>query len=192
MSLTLGVDIDSYAIHVCAIPGDGGPPTAVTHAIRKKGDSEHQAIGNVAYALAASLKDIRDARRGGPFLLPPGATLVEIPEAIEGVWIERGYGSSRRADFILGCIYGAVIVACGHVLPGVAVRPMKASDWKKQVTAVVGVRTKTGTAGNGNAPKAMANAACTEIWQNAWPLAIVPTDPNQLDAFGVALAASTL
>lgn len=177
MSLTLGIDIDSYAIHVCAMPGDGGPPTVVTRALRKKGDTEHQAIGSVNLALASAVNGIRET-------LPlPG---------IGGVWIERGYGTSRKADFILGCIYGAVVVACGHVLPGIAVRPMPASQWKKQVTAVVGIRTKQGVAGNGNASKAMANAACTEIWKNAWPLAIIPTDPNQLDAFGVAIAASTL
>lgn len=174
--LTLGVDIDSYAIHVCAIPAGGGPPTAVSHGIRKKGDDEHRAIGAVSFAFASAVHAIRSS----------------YPEPVGGVWVERGYGANRNADFILGCIYGAVIVASGHALPGVAVRQMKASQWKRHVTGERGVVTKKGGVGNGNAAKALANTVCTEIWLERWPDVYPPVDPNQLDAFGVAYAAAAL
>lgn len=190
--LTLGVDIDSYAIHVCAIPADGGPPTAVSHGIRKKGDDEHRAIGAVSFAFATAVNQIRRSFPSTPYTAGDGTVVGYMHPTVDGVWVERGYGANRNADFILGCIYGAVIVASGHALPGVAVRQMKASQWKRHVTGERGVVTKKGGVGNGNAPKALANTVCTEIWLERWPAVYPPVDPNQLDAFGVALTATTL
>lgn len=190
MSIVLGVDIDSYAIHVCAVPTDGGVPAVVSSALRKRGDDEHKAITAVASALGRAVVDIR-ALRPQAVMVGGGGTMVAIQqEDIGGVWVERGYGSSRRADFILGCIYGAVIVAAGHVLPGVAVRQMAVSTWKRSVTGACGIRTQAGMLGNGNVKKEVANQCCRQMWEAAWPLAIIPSDPNQLDAFGIAYTAS--
>lgn len=175
MNLTLGIDIDSYALHVCGLPDDGGPPVTAHATLRRKGDDEHRAIQQVAAALGNAARDIR--------------ALLDGDVKCRDVWIERGFGASRRADFVLGAIFGATIVACGHILPGAAARPMLAADWKREVTGTVGITTKTGGRGNGNVTKPVANDACLRIWRERWPLSIVPTDPNLLDAFGVAYAA---
>jgi hypothetical protein len=177
VSLTLGIDFDSYGLHVCALPDDGGPPVVVTAKLRKKGDGEHQAIQAVGAALANAVERVRVLHDGR--FTPPN-----VGEA----WIERGFGASRRADFVLGAIYGATIAASTSVLPGTAMRPLLAADWKRDITGECGITTKTGGRGNGNVKKEIANQCATQIWSDTWPLSIVPTDPNHLDAFSVAWA----
>lgn len=177
MSLTIGIDFDSYALHVCGLPDDGGPPCEVSASIRKRGDDEHRAFTMVASAFASATRHIRDTTG---------------IEAVSGVWIERGYGASRKADFVLGAIYGATFVAVGHVLPGVAARPLLAADWKRDVTGEMGITTKTGGRGNGNVKKEVANDCARQLWQREWPFTIVPTDPNLLDSFSIAWAGSRL
>ncbi len=184
MALTLGIDYDSYGLHVCALPDDGGPPVVVTAKLRKKGDDEHRAIQAVGAALSQSMEEIRHLLLYTPVKGGGGTT---APRARpREAWIERGFGSSRKADFVLGAIYGATIAAATSVLPGVAVRPLLLSTWKRAVTAECGITTKAGAPGNSMVKKPVANACATQIWSDLWPLAIVPTDPNHLDAFSVA------
>ncbi len=176
--MVIGVDIDSYHLHLCGISGDE-PPRVVSVPLRKRGDDEHSAVLAVATSFAVGARTIRD---------DPVVSNLAAMLPVESVWVERGYGPNRNADFVLGAIYGATFIAAHNTLPNAAVRPMLASSWKKHVTAETGITTKGGGAGNGNASKLMANRACMDIWHARWPLAIIPTDPNQLDAFGVALA----
>lgn len=190
--LTLGIDFDSYALHVCGLPDDGGPPVVQSEPIRKRGDDEHRAMMTVAQALAVATNKI-GMQIPVMSVIGGGGTVVAQPRvAISSVWIERGYGASRRADFVLGAIYGATFIAVAHVLPGVPARPMQARDWKRDLTGEMGITTKTGGRGNGNVKKEVANACARELWEREWPLAIIPTDPNQLDAFSIAWAASRL
>lgn len=189
MTLTVGIDFDSYGLHVCALPVDGGPPVVVTSPLRKRGgrDDEHRAIQACGMSLSAALAQIYEVTPGDRAAALTVQAGLKRPR-IESAWIERGFGSSRKADFILGAIYGATIAAAAQLIGYVPMRPMLASSWKREVTGEVGITTKAGGRGNGNAKKDLANACCLEIWRDRWPLAIAPGDPNQLDAFGVAWA----
>lgn len=188
MTLTLGLDFDSYGLHVCALPSDGGPPVVVTSKLRKKGDDEHRAIQTVGSALANAVEELRRLLLYTPVAGGGGTTVAQGTPKIEEAWIERGFGASRKADFVLGAIYGATIAVSTSVLPGVAVRPILLSTWKREVTAECGMFTKAGAPGNSMVKKPIANACASQIWSDTWPLSIVPTDPNHLDAFSVAFA----
>lgn len=172
----IGIDFSSYWLDACLVErADGGPVRRVRWArerLRKdRGESEEVAITNVRHALWACL-----------------ATLT-LGDA--DVYIERGYGASRRADFLLGCIYGALVAAVGS--GRMAWHSMPRAEWVRDVTATQGIVTKKGTPGNGNAPKAVANECCREILRGLYPMVVVDVadlGPDALDAFGVAYAGS--
>lgn len=168
MSLTIGCDFDSYRLHLCGLPNDGGPPLVEQATLRRSKDDELVAIQSVSGALAGAIHRLRQQRNP------------EVPESVSGIWIERGYGSSRKADFILGAIYGATIATGNHACPGVSIRPVNAARWKQHLGCP------------GNCRKDLANAQAAILWRASWPLAIIPTDPNVLDAFSIAHYAATL
>lgn len=172
MTLTVGVDFDSYRLHLCGLPNDGGPPLVEQAQLRRKGDDELVAIQSVSGALAGAIHRLRQQR--------PAALDQDKPEGVSGIWIERGYGTSRKADFILGAIYGATIATGNHACPGVSIRPVNAARWKQHLGCA------------GNCAKPVANAQAAILWRATWPLAIIPTDPNVLDAFSIAHYAATL
>lgn len=167
MSLVIGCDFDSYRLHLCGLPTDGGAPLVEQVQLRRKGDDEIVAIQAVSSALGGAVHRLRQQRNP------------ESPEAVDSVWIERGFGASRKADFILGCIYGATIATGNHACRQ-SIRPVMASDWKRHLGVA------------GNAKKEVANARAALLWRTRWPLAIIPSDPNVLDAFAIAHFAATL
>lgn len=165
--MKLGIDPDSWKLTLCSL----GPNLIEwqTAPIRSRGESLFDAIQGVAPALSLAV-----------------SRLSERPEM---VYIERGRGQHRSADFELGAIYGAVVVAIRRVLPNAHIEGVPLHEWKKAVTAEIGIVTMKGVPGNGNAPKEVANAACLEILQNLG-LSHGGLSADQLDAFGIVWAAS--
>lgn len=104
------------------------------------------------------------------------------------VWIERGYGQSRRADWILGAHFGAIWAAAAQVC---LVNPLDLREWKQAVTYSAGIGlTKKGT-GNGNAKKEVANEATLALLREYARLAY----GDRADAeppFGIAWTADML
>jgi hypothetical protein len=107
------------------------------------------------------------------------------------VWfLERGFGASRRSDFIMGAFTGAVFVSLSS-MPADAVNLMEAREWKSAVTEVSGIgRTKDGR-GNGNAKKEIANEAVKALLLLEG-IETVDWTPDQLDAAGIAFAGRRL
>jgi hypothetical protein len=166
----LGIDTDTWKLTLCSISGWEEPEIVEwqTAPLRNRGDSLFDAIQGVASALSLAVS--------------------RLSSAPDEVYIERGRGQHRTADFELGAIYGATAVAVRRVLPNAFIETVPLHDWKKRVTAAVGITTVKGVPGNGNAPKAVANAACLEILQG---LGITHggLSADQLDAFGIVWSA---
>jgi hypothetical protein len=158
----LGIDPDSWKLTLCNL----GPNLIEwqTAPLRSRGESLFDAIQTVAPALSLAVSRLS---------APP-----------DEVYIERGRGMFRTADFELGAIYGAVAVAVRRTLPNAHIETVPLSDWKKAVTAEVGIKTAKGIPGNANAKKEIANAACLEILQNLG-LSHDGLSADQLDAFGI-------
>lgn len=155
--MVVGIDYDTHALYLCAYtPGDD--PALATARLRSSRDSNAlEAIGNVPSALGRALDTIHNGHAD--------------------LWVERGRGANRNADWILGAIAGAVIATYPR-LNGGSARLIDANQWK----ATIGARGNT---------KAAANHAATLQWSSRHPHLNPPTDPNLLDAYGIALAAST-
>lgn len=157
--MLIGVDYDTNDIYLCAYEPDE-TPVLVTCALRTRRNSDlMEAIGNVPTALAIGLQRIR--------------LQTDITDAT--MWVERGRGPNRNADWALGAIAGAIISAYPRINRGAA-RLMDANQWK----AAIGTRGNT---------KAAANLAATLQWRSRHPATNPPTNPNQLDAYGIAIAA---
>lgn len=101
-----------------------------------------------------------------PHLLPP-----LWPVHCHVAYIERGFGTSRRNDFELGRIQGALYA----VLAGLGVRVMEVNvqSWKKSIL------------GNGNMKKAEIPEAFAAI---GWDVSHLPR-PDFADALGIVLHA---
>lgn len=110
-----------------------------------------------------------------------GMTLAQVPER-HVFFIERGYGQSRRSDWMLGAFFAAIYIAACEFGP---VNPMDLREWKQAVTKVAGIGLTAKGDGNGNAKKEVANEATRAL------LALVEVDgtawtPDELDAYGIA------
>lgn len=167
--MKLGVDIDTWKLTLCLLvmPGRTLRPSVVefqTAKIRERGGTLFDAIQGVAPALSLAVS--------------------RLSVAPEEVYIERGRGQHRKGEYELGAIYGATAVAVRRAVPNAHVETVPLSDWKKAVTAAVGITTVKGVPGNGNAPKPMANAACLEILQDLG-LSHGGLNADELDAFGI-------
>jgi hypothetical protein len=163
----LGIDIDTWKLTLCALDGPYVHPSVVafeTAKIRQRGDSFFDAIQGVAPALSLAVS--------------------RLPGTPEEVYIERGRGAHRAGEYELGAIYGATAVAVRRAIPNAHVETVPLHEWKKAVTAAVGITTKAGVPGNGNAKKPEANAACLEILQNLG-LTHGGLSADELDAFGI-------
>lgn len=175
--MILGVDYSSYEAVLCALPFEGGKPRLAVARFRpasRSGDDHAiAALGQVSAGIAAAIADL---------CLPQGEETV--------AWVERGYGTSRRADWILGAYFSAIFVDLRRSL-GDAVNPIDLREWKKIVTGQSGIGLTVKGAGNGNAKKEVANEACRAL------LSLVEVDgstwtPDELDAFGIAWAGRAL
>ena len=170
MTVRVGVDIDTWKVTLCAVAGR-----------RARWESA---------PLRSSGHDLVDALRQTSFAIPLAVARLGLLEE-RGVefYVERGRGMHRNADFDLGAVYGAVIVALARACPNGHVASMALSEWKKAVTAAVGMTTKRGDPGLGMVKKEVANAACVEILAD-WQAIPDLLSADELDAFGIAYAAT--
>jgi Holliday junction resolvasome RuvABC endonuclease subunit len=167
----VGVDIDSFKLTLCLVEADGVLTAArwSTGALRTPAADALDAVANIPSAL-----DLAVAR-------------LEAQGGVNEAYVERAWGESRRSDYLLGAVFGATLVSIRRYLPGAHVGRLEVQEWKKAVTAEVGMTTKKGEPGIGNASKASVNYACQQILQRAsleWE-----RTPDEFDAFGVAFAA---
>ena len=168
--MKVGVDIDSWKLTACAL-GNGQPQFAQA-SLRQRGHGLFDAIQRVTFALGSMLDGF------GP---------------VTEIHVERGRGMFRSADFELGAIYGATIIAARRVHPNAYLGTVTVQEWKKAVTAAVGITTGKGVPGNANATKEIANEACRKLLQvdgvtseQAWALSA-----DELDAFGIVYSTLT-
>lgn len=98
-------------------------------------------------------------------------------------WVERGFGASRKADFLLGAFFGLILAACAGAA---TTNPMEAREWKREISASCGVTTKAGKAGNANLTK---DAAHVYVRQVATKLGhdVAGFNGDQLDAYAIAV-----
>lgn len=172
--MILGIDIDTRKLTLCAY--DGQEVAWATGELRtgRAGQQYLAAAQGVMLALAGGLEKADELRR------------------VHEAYVERGWGANRVADFQLGVVFGATVNALSSVRPGCHVGTMTTHEWKRAVTAAVGVTTKRGVPGNGNAPKEQANSACRIILMEAGEPAerVNALTPDELDAFGIAWTAA--
>lgn len=179
--MIVGVDYDTYKATFCAVPLDGSirKATVATAHFRPASRSGEDAM----------LTALHEVGQGVLYGLKESGCMIGEESPVDVVWIERGFGMSRRADFALGCYFGAIYAACANL--GVIVNSLEAREWKRTVTKAAGIGlTKKGD-GNANAPKDVANEACRAL------LALGEVDgtswtPDELDAFGVAFTGRRL
>jgi len=172
--MILGLDFDTYAVYPCLIgfdfetqPGPDGPSGYLAARfpeplrIRRAADSGEYALWRALPALARRLA-LPD--RSGWW------------DGVRLVWIERGFGMSRSADYLLGAVFGALLAA----IPTVGAPdplPIDLREWKKAVLPKAVAR-------GGNVKKAVVH----EYLRAAYPHLLASLDGNQVDAFGIALA----
>lgn len=166
--MRLGIDIDTWKLTLCV----SGPTVVMFEQapLRSKGQSLFDAIQGVAPSLGLALN-----RLG-------------LERGIEEVYIERGFGMFRKADFDLGAIYGATAVACRRLMPNVHIETVEVREWKRAVTAAVGITTKRGQPGNANANKVVANSSCRTLLLTRGLRDVEKLSADHLDAFGIVFS----
>jgi len=170
--MILGCDISTTELTLCFLAENA---IAWERAALRRDRSQGKwtdALGNVQAALSTALSD--------------------APRPAEA-YIERGWGANRNADYQLGAIFGATYVALGKAVPGIHVEMMTTHQWKKIVTAKIGMTTKKGVPGLATATKDQANSACRILLMDELFLdaeRVQRLSPDELDAFGVAYAAT--
>lgn len=153
----IGIDFDSFGIYMCRIRPGEAPRTYAGRLRTDKGDV-YQAI------------------QAAPTILVMGIASMITELAEVDTWVERATGMSRKADWTLGAIFGAIMATWPRAFPGASIRVMPAADWKR----AIGV--------TGNCKKQIANERATLLWQDAYPAHVPPTDHNMLDAYSIAYA----
>ena len=161
--MRMGVDLDTWKLTLCVIDAD--QIGFETCPLRERNHSLFDAIQGVAPSLSLAIDRL-------------GA----VPDE---VYIERGRGQHRKGEYELGAIYGATAVAVRRIIPNAHVETVPLSDWKRAVTAAIGITTMKGVPGNGNAPKAVANEACRTILSRDGFEEPGRLSPDELDAFGI-------
>jgi hypothetical protein len=155
--MVAGIDFDTNAIYLCAVDPAYVSPCISTTALRS-GGGLIEAIAAVPTALAFCV---------GHMNLTPGTE----------AWVERGTGFSRKGDWPLGAIAGAIIATWPRLVNGSA-RIVTTADWKKNLGAP------------GNCNKQTANHYARLHWQAHFDTT-PPTDHNMLDAYAIAVYAYT-
>lgn len=180
--MVIGCDYDSHKATFCALQFVTQAPliaVAEYRLAKETGpDAAIRSLDRVEDAVLVALAELRAS------------------EEQSVVWIERGYGQSRRADWILGAYFGAIWAAVAQVC---LVNPLDLREWKRAVTKAAGIGLTKKGEGNGNAPKPLANEATLALLHeyaliagdgsgrssSAAPFGIAWT-PDMLDAYAVA------
>jgi hypothetical protein len=165
--MVIGIDYSSYDAHLCGVGFDGGKPKLVRAVFRPaKASGEAaaiEALKEVGVMLASAVYEFGS----------------DEPHVF---FVERGFGASRRADWILGAFFAAVYVTLAGYGP---TNVMEAREWKREVTLRSGVGLTVKGCGNPNVNKDVANEATRAL------LGLVEVDgsdwsPDELDAYGIA------
>lgn len=159
--MLVGCDYDSHSIYLCALDPDDrdSVPQQISVQLRPASGDITQAIAAVPTALSMALGKLNVTKAD--------------------LWVERGTGASRKGDWILGAICGAILATWPRVTYGSPARLITTAAWKQAVGAP------------GNCGKPIANHFCTLQWRSRYPDVHPPTDHNHLDAFGIAIAGAT-
>ena len=157
------VDIDSHKASLCAVPFDGGRPI-LAEARWRPNNKTGEALAYLD-RIPDGLTEATDAL---------AAASPDRFAAEPNVWfLERGFGASRRSDFIMGAFTGAIFVALHTSYPNDRVNLIQ--------PAAQGLIGK----------KEAANEACRalllldEVDGSDW-------GPDALDSFGIAFAGRRL
>lgn len=174
--MIVGIDFSSYEASLCLLPPDDYVEIrrAVFRPAKDSGAAgEFRAITGAGLAVRLAL----------------GARLHDHPETT--FVIERGFGSSRRADFTMGAFFGTIVATLAQHYPHARVETMTAARWKRATSAARGVMTKDGKhRGNGGLKKEEAHvhvraiAAGMGLDTRGW-------SGDDLDAFAIAWTKET-
>ena len=161
--MVCGIDFDTNAIYLCVYP-----------TVRDGIHPPQPAL--VPVALRSRGGDLREAIVAVPSAL---AFAIQRGNVVTGtdVYVERGTGRARTGDWPLGAIAGAIMATWPRLVQGSA-RIVTTADWKKNLGAP------------GNCNKQTANTYATLHWRAHFDTP-PPTDHNHLDAYGIAVYAST-
>lgn len=154
--MIVGIDYDSFGIYVARLSFDEALDHDVTGAFVRfdsfvfRGRREQRAD----FAFPAVTR------------IPGMLAQLGVPQL---VFVERGTGQSRRADFTLGRVQGAIVATFASWQSAPSVNELLASEWKKELT------------GNGNASKAEAHEALGLRFAGS-----LPRDENMRDVLAIA------
>lgn len=147
--MVIGVDYSSYEAVLCGLPF---PIPALSDQPELEVIRFRPASKSGDDAAIAALKTVDAAIRSS-----------ELLRQADVVWVERGFGASRRADFILGAYFGAILSATSSWLTEASVNPLEAQEWKREISASCGVTTKGGRPGNGQLKKEVAHEYVRQV-----------------------------
>ena len=183
--MIVGVDYDTYRVVLAAVPFEDdsdGETVVEVETISYRKTSGFEAKADFQFEAAK--------RIGG--LLLGSEILHRIREGVPAVvWIERGFGMSRRSDYLLGRIQGLVLAAVQAAIPpgsASAVNEITIQEWKREIV------------GNGNAKKEAVVPALLDRWSvllvepgfgETEAVAATGT-PDEWDAAAIALAGRLL
>lgn len=174
--MIVGIDYDTYKATICILDFDAvAVPRFAQARFRPASRSGEEAA-------IRSLPGVFGAMNGAAAEL--GLAAAGEPHVY---FVERGYGTSRRADWILGAYFAAIWTSLSRVaLPADGLNPLDLREWKRHVTADSGIGLTVKGAGNGNAKKELANAASAELLARILGGARSGLDADHLDAFAIA------
>jgi hypothetical protein len=165
----VGVDFDTYKATLVGLPlCGGGSPVLDTVVFRKRpGDDEaYEALTRVRTLLLAS----------------PLYHLANV------FFIERGWGASRKADYMMGAFFGATFSALTTQAP---TNVVNAQEWKKRISAACGVVTRDGSPGRGDLKKEEAHVYVQKVAAAAGH-DISQYGPDARDAYAIAMTGKWL
>lgn len=169
--MIVGIDYDSYKAVLCGlpfpIPALSDQPTVETIVFRPASRSGDDAA-------IAALKTVNEQLRQS-----------DLVKAADVLWLERGFGNSRRADFILGAFFGAVLSTLVEYCTEASVNPLDIQEWKREISAACGVTTKAGGRGNGQLKKELAHQYVRQVALRCRHN-IDGFGPDALDAYAIA------
>lgn len=122
-----GCDFDTFKVTVGLVPIRDEPERRLY-------------VETLAYRGTRHRSAVRGSAEGDQFqalarVLPAAIKASRLLPLAEGVWLERGFGASRKADFSMGRVEGAIAVLLSDLPSGRAgrVNEIPLSDWKKEL-----------------------------------------------------------
>jgi hypothetical protein len=164
--MIVGCDFDTYKVTFVGLPHEkDGWPTMETVLFRKPGQSGDD----------AAIEALKTAR---VMLLQSG-----LYHKADVFFVERGFGASRRSDYLMGAFFGVIMSTCSQAAP---TNVMHGGEWKKAISADCGVMTKGGSPGNATLKKEQAHVYVREV---AAKLGhdLTGYGPDALDAYAMAV-----